>query len=56
MKVYVDDMLVKSLHAKNHLVHLAEIFDVLCKYEMKLNSNKCAFGLSSNKFLGFMVN
>lgn len=56
MKVYVDNMLVKSLHAKDHLTHFAEMFDVLCMYERKLNSNKCAFGVSLGKFLGFMVN
>lgn len=27
-----------------------------CAYNMKLNFNKCAFGVSSRKFLGFMVN
>lgn len=56
MEVYVDDMLVKSFHAHDYLAHLSEMFDVLPKYRMKLNPNKCAFGVSSSKFLGFMVN
>lgn len=56
MEVYVDDMLVKSFYAGDHLAHLKELFDVLRNYNMKLNPNKCAFGVSSGKFLGFMVN
>ena len=28
---------------------------MLRRYNMKLNSSKCAFGVSSGKFLGFMV-
>lgn len=31
------------------------MFDVLKKYNMRLNPNKCAFGVSSGKFLGFMI-
>ncbi|XP_077232027.1 uncharacterized protein LOC143865807 [Tasmannia lanceolata] len=32
-----------------------EAFAVLQKYQMKLNPSKCAFGVTSRKFLGFMV-
>lgn len=32
------------------------MFDVLRRYGKKLNPLKCAFGVSSAKFLGFMVN
>ena len=53
VKVYVDDMLVKSLDKEIH--DLQETFDTLRRYQMKLNPNKCAFGVSSGKFLGFMV-
>ncbi|XP_058183967.1 uncharacterized protein LOC131301614 [Rhododendron vialii] len=55
VEVYVDDMLVKSAKAHNHVDDLEETFQVLRKYRMKLNSTKCAFGISSGKFLGFMV-
>lgn len=34
---------------------MQETFDTLRQYHMKLNPNKCAFGVSSGKFLGFMV-
>ena len=56
MEVYVDDMLVKSLAAAYHVDHLQETFNVLRSYHMKLNPEKCAFGVGSGKFLGFMVN
>ena len=55
MEVYMDDMLVKSKEAKTHLEHLQETFDALRSYRMKLNPMKCVFGVSSRKFLGFMV-
>ena len=34
MKVYIDDMLIKSLHADYHLDHLHQAFEVLQKYNM----------------------
>ena len=55
VKVYVDDMLVKSLDKEIHLDDLQETFDTLRRYQMKLNPNKCAFGVSLGKFLGFIV-
>ena len=55
VEVYVDDMLVKSLDKERHLDDIQVTFDTLRQYNMKLNSSKCAFGVSSSKFLGFMV-
>ena len=52
----MDDMLVESLTAIDHVKHLQKIFNVLKSYHMKLNPEKCAFGVGSKKFLGFMVN
>ncbi|XP_050242153.1 uncharacterized protein LOC126691124 [Quercus robur] len=55
VEVYVDDMLVKSQDEGRHLDDLQETFETLRQYHMKLNPSKCAFGVSSGKFLGFMV-
>ena len=55
MEVYVDDMLVKSKLSTDHLADLRETFGTLRKYQMKLNPEKCAFGVGFGKFLGFMV-
>ena len=55
MQVYVVDMLVKSIREDNHLNDLKETFDTLRSYNMKLNPNNCAFGVTVGKFQGFMV-
>uniref|UniRef100_A0A2N9HJR6 Uncharacterized protein n=1 Tax=Fagus sylvatica TaxID=28930 RepID=A0A2N9HJR6_FAGSY len=55
MEVYVDDMLVKTKDDIKHLEDLKETFETLRRYRMKLNPSKCVFGVSSGKFLGFMV-
>ncbi len=55
VEVYIDDMLVKSKEEDDHLKDLEETFKTLRKYQMKLNPSKCTFGVSSGKFLGFMV-
>ena len=55
VEVYVDDMLVKSQDEGKHLDDMQETFDTLRQYHIKLNPSKCAFGVSSGKFLGFMV-
>ncbi|XP_077228427.1 uncharacterized protein LOC143861392 [Tasmannia lanceolata] len=47
-------MLVKSLEAREHISDLKETFDTLRRARMKLNLAKCAFGVTSGKFLGFM--
>ncbi|XP_019255070.1 PREDICTED: uncharacterized protein LOC109233648 [Nicotiana attenuata] len=44
-----------SLNAGDHLQHLQETFNILREHNMKLNPEKCALGVSSGKFLGFLV-
>ena len=39
-----------------HIEHLSQMFNILRKYRMKLNPLKCAFGVRSGKFIGFIVN
>ena len=56
MEVYVDDMLVNSKVAFDHVAHLIDTFRILRVYRMKLNPLNCAFGVVFKKFLGFMVN
>ena len=52
MEVYIDDMLVKSATAEPHIAHLSEAFQIPKEYNMKLNPTKCAFRVSTGKFLG----
>ncbi|XP_074352368.1 uncharacterized protein LOC141691537 [Apium graveolens] len=52
MEVYVDDMLVKSKRAEDHIADLAEMFHILRKCRMKLNPQKCVFDVELGKLLG----
>ena len=47
MDVYIDDMLVKSTTSELHIAHLAEAFQILKEYNMKLDPAKCAFRVSA---------
>lgn len=49
-------MLIKNKKASSHLADLEEAFRVLRQYRMKLNLAWRASGVSSCKFLGFVVN
>ena len=55
IKIYIDDMVVKSKVVLEHLGDLGNIFEVLRKYKLRLNASKCSFGVESGKFLGYMV-
>ena len=55
IEVYVDDMLIKSKEEEDHLDDLKDTFNTLRQYCMKLNLSKCAFEVSSGKFISFMV-
>ena len=55
MEVYIDDTLIRSKERPDHIGHLQETFELLRRHNMKLNPLKCTFGVSSAKFLGFMV-
>ena len=56
MKIFVKDMLVKSKVTSDHVAYLADTFNILRIYRMKLNPLKCAFSVAFEKFPGFMVN
>ena len=55
MEVYIDDMLVKSRKGQDHLADLRVTFNILKRYKMRLNAAKCAFGVESGKFIGYLV-
>jgi hypothetical protein len=52
---YMDDIVVKSKKRENHLKALRKVFDRCRLYKLKMNPLKCAFGVSTRKFLGFLV-
>ena len=51
MEVYVNDMLVKSVFCTDHLQYFGKAFDLLRKCKVKVNLEKCTFGVTSGKFL-----
>ena len=55
IEVYIDDMVVKSKVEFEYVNDLGSIFEVLRKHKLHLNAFKCSFGISSGKFLGYMV-
>ena len=55
IEVYVDDMIARSQTEEEHLDHLQKLFDRLKLYKLRLNPNKCTFGVRSGKLLGFIV-
>jgi hypothetical protein len=55
IEAYIDDIVVKSRKRGDLLSDLEETFGNLQKFRMMLNPNKCVFGVSSGKLLGYMV-
>lgn len=55
VEAYVDDLVVKTRHQDTLLHDLAETFDSLRSTRMKLNPDKCVFGVLTGKLLGFLV-
>ncbi|CAL2248224.1 unnamed protein product [Prunus armeniaca] len=52
---YVDDLVVKSKTKESHREVLGRVLERCWLYRLKMKPKKCAFGVSSDKFLGFQV-
>ncbi|XP_050232458.1 uncharacterized protein LOC126681087 [Mercurialis annua] len=55
VEVYVDDIVVKSKGIEDHAGDLAETFEKLKGFNLKLNPEKCVFAVRSGKFLGHLI-
>ena len=55
MKVYVDNMLVKSSQTFDHIWDLEKAFGTLRRYQIKLNLTKYAFRVTSENFFEFFM-
>jgi hypothetical protein len=55
VEVYVDDIVVKTKRGSTLVEDLTLVFDKLRATRTKLNPNKCVFGVSAEKLLGFLV-
>ena len=54
MEAYIDDMLVKSKSREDHFSHLQDTFRLMRLHHLRLNPEKCAFGVGSTNFLRFL--
>ena len=45
MEVYIDDIVVKSKKASDHVIHLRKSLERMKIYHLKLNPLKCSFGV-----------
>jgi hypothetical protein len=52
---YVVDIIVKSTKQEKHITNLQETFANFRKVGLKLNTEKCVFGVKKGKFLGRLV-
>ena len=55
IEVYIDDMMVKSKQEKRDIEDLQGVFEVLRQHKLRLNADKCAFGVGAGKFLGYLI-
>ena len=52
---YMDDIVVKSRRREEHFHVLKRVFERFRAFKLRMNPLKCTFGMSSGKFLGFLV-
>jgi hypothetical protein len=52
---YVDDIVIMSKKEKDHIADLTETFDNMRRNGLKLNLEKCIFGIQKGQLLGCMV-
>ncbi|KAM1978609.1 hypothetical protein PS2_014717 [Malus domestica] len=55
MEVYIDDIVVKSKTEEQHLIDLRQALTRIRIHKLKMNPKKCAFGVRTGNFLGFLV-
>jgi hypothetical protein len=55
VEIYIDDVVVKSKSYEEHLADLRRTLECTRKHGLKMNPNKCAFGVSAGQFLGFLI-
>ena len=55
LEVYIDELVIKSAGLNHHLADLKLALEKMRQYGLKMNPFKCAFGVSTGKFLGFII-
>ena len=55
VEVYIDNMVVKSKQEVRLIKDLQGVFDMLRQHKLRLNVEKCAFGVGAGKFFGYLI-
>ena len=55
VEAYVDHMVIKTRHIESLIDDLRLMFDNPRIYDIKLNPEKCVFGVPAGKLLGFII-
>ncbi|GMP35446.1 hypothetical protein CsSME_00007868 [Camellia sinensis var. sinensis] len=55
VEVYVDDMIIKSKEREGHYTALQKFFQRIREFRLRLNPQKCTFGVTAGKMLGFLI-
>jgi hypothetical protein len=55
MEVYINEVVVKSVGFEEHMTDLKLLLKRMKKYGLWINPMKCTFGVTSGRFLGFIV-
>ena len=55
VETYVDDIVIKTKKVSHLVDDLWQTFDNLWAYDIRLNPEKCVFGVPAGKLLGFIV-
>jgi hypothetical protein len=53
VEIYIDDVVIKSLDHESHLADVRKTLECTRKHGLKMNPNKCAFGVSAGEFWDF---
>ena len=55
VEVYVDVMIVNSKDKEWHITNVRKLFERIKEYRLRLNPQKCTFGVNAGILLGFLV-
>jgi hypothetical protein len=55
MEVYIDDVVVNLVGFEEHMTDLKLSLERMKKFGLQMNPLKCVFGVTSGRFLGFIV-
>jgi hypothetical protein len=55
VEIYIDDVVVKSASVEGHLGDLRQVLERTRRFGLRMNPKKCAFGVSADQFLGFLI-